>query len=271
MTRAQIYNAETSDDVQRRLSGFFEQLARAPERALLLDYDGTLAQFRADADKATPYREVPALLDRIRKRTDTRLVIVTGRRAYDAARLLGLKHVEVWGCHGLERLYANGTYEMPGIDDRLLEAISDADRLLTLEGLSGLLERKPAGTAIHWRGREAISAEVTQKVQNVWARLRNKDGLRLEGFDGGMEIRVAAANKGDVVRAILSEMGRDSAVAYLGDDRTDEDAFMALQGRGLSVLVRSEFRETAADVWIRPPEGVLTFLADWSAACGGAS
>ena len=78
----------------------------AQQRALLLDYDGTLARFRTDADRATPYHEVPPLLDRIRKHTDTRLVIVTGRRAYDAARLLGLKHIEVWGCHGLERLHA---------------------------------------------------------------------------------------------------------------------------------------------------------------------
>ncbi len=73
------------------------------------------------------------------------------------------------------------------------------------------------------------------------------------------------------MRAILSEMGRDAAVAYLGDDRTDEDAFLALHGHGLSVLVRGEFRDTAADVWIRPPEGLVAFLTDWNAACGGAS
>ncbi len=271
MTNAQIYNPETSVDVQRRLSEFFGKLSQTQQRALLLDYDGTLAEFRTDPDRATPYREVPPLLDRIRKRTNTRLVIVTGRRAYDAARLLGLKHVEVWGCHGLERLHASGTYHMPGVDDRLLETIAEADRLLTLEGLSEMLEHKPAGTAIHWRGREAISGQVKQKVQSVWARLPNKDGLRLEPFDGGLEIRVAATNKGDVVRAILSEMGPDAAVAYLGDDRTDEDAFLAIQGSGLSVLVRDEFRETAAEVWVRPPDGLAAFLADWNAACGGAS
>lgn len=271
MTHAQTYKINPLVDTQRRLPDFFERLARAPERALLLDYDGTLARFCTDADRATPYREVPPLLDRIRKHTNTRMVIVTGRRAYDAARLLGLKHVEVWGCHGLERLHANGTYEMPGIDERLLETISEADELLISEGLLDLLEHKPAGTAIHWRGREAISAEVKRKVQNVWLRLPNKDGLRLEAFDGGMEIRVAATNKGNVVRAILSELGPDAALAYLGDDRTDEDAFLALQGRGLSVLVRGEFRETAADVWLRPPDGLVAFLTDWSAACGGAS
>ncbi len=271
MTKAQVCNPEVSIDVQTRLSEFFAKLSQARQRALLVDYDGTLARFCTDADHATPYREVPPLLDRIRTYSDTRLVVVTGRRAYDAARLLGLKHVEVWGCHGLERLHANGTYEMPGIDERLLETIADADELLISEGLSELLEHKPAGTAIHWRGREAISAEVKQKVQNVWLRLPNKEGLHLQAFDGGMEIRVAATNKGDVVRTILSEMGGAAAVAYLGDDRTDEDAFLALEGRGLRVLVRGKFRETAADVWISPPEELVELLTHWIAACGGAS
>jgi trehalose 6-phosphate phosphatase len=258
-------------ETPRRLSDFFGQLSRASQRALLLDYDGTLARFRADAENATPYREVPALLGLIRKSMDTRLVIVTGRRANDAARLLGLKRLEIWGCHGLERLRADGSCEMSELDDRVLQGVADAEELLTQEGLSDMLEHKPAGTAVHWRGREVMATEIRQKVQKVWDRLSNKDGLSLESFDGGMEIRVATINKGDVVRAILSEMRSDAAIAYLGDDRTDEDAFLALHGRGLSVLVRNEYRETAADAWIRPPAGVLDFLAAWAAACGGAS
>lgn len=66
-------------------------------------------------------------------------------------------------------------------------------------------------------------------------------------------------------------MGGHPAMAYLGDDQTDENAFEALHGRGLSVLVRREYRPTNADVWIQPPEGVTAFLSDWASACGGAS
>ncbi len=60
-------------------------------RALLLDYDGTIAPFRADRNRALPYPAVLELLQRIRNLTDTRLVLVTGRRALDAAQLLGSK------------------------------------------------------------------------------------------------------------------------------------------------------------------------------------
>ncbi|RME26788.1 MAG: trehalose-phosphatase, partial [Candidatus Zixiibacteriota bacterium] len=49
----------------------------------------------------------------------------------------------------------------------------------------------------------------------------------------------------------------------LGDDRTDEDAFAALSSRGLKVLVRSEPRETAADLRLVPPDELRSFLDRW--------
>jgi trehalose-6-phosphatase len=52
-------------------------------------------------------------------------------------------------------------------------------------------------------------------------------------------------------------------VAYLGDDLTDEDAFRALKGKGLSVLVRKESRTTEADCWLKPPDELLDFLKKW--------
>jgi trehalose-6-phosphatase len=58
-------------------------------------------------------------------------------------------------------------------------------------------------------------------------------------------------------------------VAFLGDDLSDEAAFRAVRRigkRGLSVLVRREFRETAAEIWLRPPGELLCFLERWEKA-----
>jgi trehalose-6-phosphatase len=55
-------------------------------------------------------------------------------------------------------------------------------------------------------------------------------------------------------------------IAYLGDDRTDEDAFHALRGRGLTVLVRDQPRPTLAEVQLRPPQELIQFFRDWLAA-----
>jgi trehalose 6-phosphate phosphatase len=250
---------------------FREWIARASTRVLLLDCDGTLAPFSADRKRVAPYAEILPLLRRIQGDASTRLIVVTGREAHEAAGLLGLNGVEVWGCHGMSRLRADGSHEMQTLDATSLAGISEAHQLLREEGLSELLELKTGAVAVHWRGVSSDSHQVAHLVQKVWRALSSRRGLELLEFDGGLEIRVSGSNKGDAVRTVLAELDGDAAVAYLGDDITDESAFEALRGRGLSVLVRSEFRPTNADVWIRPPDGVAAFLAEWADACGGAS
>ena len=52
----------------------------------------------------------------------------------------------------------------------------------------------------------------------------------------------------------------------LGDDCTDEAAFRAVNKvaiHSLSVLVRNQWHETAADLWLRPPGELRGFLEDW--------
>ncbi len=260
-----------SMETQKKVSDFLANASRTSNRALLIDYDGTLAPFSEDRGRAVPYPGIPALLDRIRNQANTRVVVVTGRRAVEVSKLLGLKKIEVWGCHGLSRLHASGKYEVAKLDETSLNRISEVNERLSRQGLFHLLEFKPAATAVHWRGLDSVKArQVAHKVHAVWSMLDSRGGLDLLEFDGGLKIRVALRNKGNAVRAIVAEMGDDPAIAYLGDDQTDEDAFEALRGRGLGVLVRREYRPTIADVWIQPPKEVRSFLEDWAIACGGA-
>ncbi len=250
-----------------RIAAFLSRLSKARSRALLLNYDGTLAPFSCNPEQAYPYPEIAKALHRIQRETDTRLAIVTGRRASDIPRLLKVTDVEVWGCHGLERLRADGSIEFARIDARVLAAIETASKLIACEGLSSFAERKTASIAIHWRGRETIAEHVMRRMRRIWSMIPDRDDLRFAPFEGGIEIRPASKDKGDAVRAIFYEMGPDVAMAYLGDDATDEDAFGALTHRGLNILVREEYRPTLADAWIKPPEALLKFLRGWIAAC----
>ncbi len=250
-----------------RIAAFLSRLPKARSRALLLNYDGTLAPFSCNPEQAYPYPEIANELHRIQRETDTHLAIVTGRRASDIPRLLKLSGVEIWGCQGLERFRADGSNEFARVDARVLAAIETASKLIESEGLSGFAERKTASIAIHWRGRETIAEHVMRRMRRIWSMIPDRDDLRFAPFEGGIEIRPAKKDKGDAVRTILYEMGPDVAMAYLGDDATDEDAFGALTHRGLNILVREEYRPTLADAWIKPPEELLDFLRGWLAAC----
>jgi len=251
------------------LQDFFLDVAQARQSVLLLDYDGTLAPFRHDRYEALPYTGVTPLLKEIMATGHTRLVVITGRRAHEAIQLLDLSpYPEIWGTHGLERLHSDGSYEITPMDSYTRDALSAADEWVDGLRLHHLADHKTGSLAVHWRGLTDDKArDVRDKVLLGWLPIADRAGLTLEQFEGGVEIRMAERNKGDAVRTILTEIDVDAPVAYLGDDQSDEDAFRILQNRGLCVLVRSQWRETAANLWLRPPAQLFTFLRDWLAAC----
>jgi trehalose-phosphatase len=248
---------------------FMNAVAQSPVSTLLLDYDGTLAPFCLNRDQALPYPGMTALLQEIIACGHTRVVIITGRNAQEVIPLLAIHPpLEIWGCHGLERLRPDGTRETPRVEEPVTHALAHADHWLRDQGLHHRAEFKTGAVAIHWRGLdEATTAETRGQVLLGWLPIAQSTPMELLEFDGGIEMRMLGRDKGDAVRTILDEVGPEVPVAYLGDDITDERAFLALGTRGLSVLVRPEWRKTAAALWIRPPEGLREFLARWLRAC----
>jgi len=99
--------------------------------------------------------------------------------------------------------------------------------------------------------------------------LAERSALKLLQFEAGLELRVSHPDKGDAIRSILGSLDDSVPIAFLGDDITDEDAFRVLRGRGLTVLVRTDYRETTAEAWLRPPTELIDFLEAWrSNVCG---
>ena len=257
----------------RSLSDLFRSLQGAARRALMLDYDGTLAPFHVDPAQAEPYPGVREALTALLAAGHTRVVLVTGRAVRDLLPLLRLDPLpEVWGSHGWEEPApaAGVALSEPAPEGRA--ALADAAALAPeLEARGARLELKPSGLAVHWRGLPPErSAAIREWLEARWTALDLGRGLDWRDFDGGVELRLPGRDKGHVVERLLGEMGPGTVAAYLGDDLTDEDAFRAIRGRGTGILVRREFRPTAADFLLQPPEEVLAFLARWDLAAGGA-
>jgi trehalose-phosphatase len=251
---------------ERRLSEFFTRLRTAADRLLLLDYDGTLAPFNIDRAKAYPYPGIRERLDAIMAEQRNQVIIISGRWTRDLLPLLGLhKQPQLWGSHGWEHLEPGGEYVVDRFDDAALQVLAEVDEWAEqIELRGGRCEHKPGCLAIHWRGLPAKQQQhLYRYIQERWEQQPPHPGLAWHDFDGGMELRVLGRGKGSVIERILLDSPPQAVKAYLGDDRTDEDAFRALNGHGLTVLVRSEPRSTAAEVWLRPPEELIAFLDRW--------
>jgi len=251
----------------------FAQWARTPRRALLLDYDGTLAPFRVERNEAAPYPGVRERLQRILDADHTRLVFITGRRVKNLMPLLELKPVpEIWGAHGWERRRVDGRIEVQPMEPPDEAALARLAGRLAQLGHQARAERKPGSLTLHLRGLSLEdAAQLRDQVLAEAPDLIAGSALQIRDFHGGVEFYLAGQHKGSAVATVLGEMGPDCAAVFLGDDATDEDAFRVIKERGgIGILVAREPRASLARHCLRPPEELLEFLDRWANLRGAA-
>ncbi len=220
---------------------------------LLIDYDGTLAEIAARPGEAWPHPAVPDLLVRLSTRWP--LYLITGRCVDDLYSVLGVAGIKVIGVHGLERGETGGEVraELPPAARRGLEQL--LPELYKREELR--LEDKGGTLAIHYRD---VADEAATKA---WLRqLTRYLPPELEALWGKkvLELRPQGFGKGRVVLELSRQYPHFTPI-YLGDDATDEDAFVALDAPAVTVKVgpgRSAARFHLANV-----EAVLAYLRNY--------
>jgi trehalose 6-phosphate phosphatase len=208
-----------------------EPLRRDPARAAILtDVDGTLAPIAARPEGAA----VPAAATRALERLAERYGLVgcvSGRRAEEARRLVGLDRLAYAGNHGLELLLPGD--QTPRPDPSLRGRERDAAEFVAGLGSATLveaglrLEDKGPIQALHWRGASDEGAAEARAEEIAAAAAPT--GLESRRGRKVLELRPpGGGGKDAAVAALLSDSGIKGAV-YAGDDRTDLDAFRRLR------------------------------------------
>jgi trehalose 6-phosphate phosphatase len=233
------------------LSETLQPLRADPARAgVLLDVDGTLAPIVRHADDAAVPEPTRALLIQVARRYGC-VACVSGRQASTARQIVSIGSIAYIGNHGVELLRPGGTEveldrEVAAWEGRIRRFADDAygDELRRLRVRA---EDKRAIAAFHWRG--APDEEAAERaVRQVAARAEGA-GLRTHWGRKVLEVRPAVdIDKGRGIRRLLRDADLKAAV-YVGDDRTDIDAF-----EGLRTLVEQGRLGTAACVGVRSDE-----------------
>lgn len=280
VTSARGLSVKTLDNLPRAVEHEPELRARLAQRraVVFLDYDGTLTPIVEDPDQAllaADMRRAVAELARCCK-----VAIVSGRDLEALKGLLQLDTVFFAGSHGFEIQGPGGaTLQLERGVESLAELDSAEQRLTErLAHIPGhQVERQRFAIAVHYRRAPAESVPSIEAV--VDETLSEHRGLR-KGH-GKKVFRVQPSidwHKGRAVLWLLERLELDAGHVlpiYVGDDLTDEDAFRALSGRGLSVVVRDpEPRATAADYSVADVSEVkrlLEILTSIEAAAGSSS
>jgi trehalose 6-phosphate phosphatase len=200
------------------------------QTAILTDVDGTLAPIVERAEDAA----VPAAAREALAKLSERYALVgciSGRRAAEARRLVGLDSLAYAGNHGLELLMPGE--ESPQPDPSIAGREGEAAEFLgAVDGerlVAAGLRREDKGPiqALHWRGSEdeagAESRAHEIAVEAGHAGLEPRWGRKV------LELRPAGGGgKDGAIASLLADKRLDRAT-YAGDDRTDLDAFRRLR------------------------------------------
>lgn len=232
---------------------------------LLVDFDGTLCEFRADpqgVELPEPRRRV--LLD-LAARPDATLAIVSGRRLEDIRRRTQLgTRVYYAGLHGLEIDGPGVSFVHPDVTSAVSAVrVIGAQLTAALAEMPGaFVEDKTFSVVAHWRNASAAdAARVPEIVEAHAEELVRRGELRVMHGACMMELLPNIEwTKGSAVAWIREFVAARHPVSsvYIGDDVTDEDGFTAVRGQGLAIAASR--RVTGADYYVDGPPEVEALL-----------
>ncbi|XWS25267.1 hypothetical protein CRYUN_Cryun27aG0054600 [Craigia yunnanensis] len=268
----------------------FEQIVAASigkQIVMFLDYDGTLSPIVEDPDQAFMPREMRAAVRDVARYFPT--AIVTGRcrdKVYSFVKLAGLYYA---GSHGMDIkgpsktckykkgnqgvLFQPASEFLPMIDE-VYKALLEKTKSIP----GAKVENNKFCVSVHFRCVDekswATLVEQVRSVLNDYPKLKLTQGRKV------LEIRPTIKwDKGRALEFLLEALGyansNDVLPVYIGDDRTDEDAFKVLRdrGQGFGILVSKVPKETNASYSLQDPSEVKEFLrrlVDWKKLSRGA-
>ncbi|MCL4433618.1 MAG: trehalose-phosphatase [Actinobacteria bacterium] len=218
---------------EEQLAGWLA--ADSQSTALLLDFDGTVADIVPEPGRATAMSGIPELLGILAHHLAT-VAVISGRPLdFLEDRLAGAGNdVILVGLYGLEMLVDGKRLMEPGANrwDELIRLAHDEAWKDRPAGV--FVEDKGLGFALHWRN----VPELAQEALQIAVRLADAYGLELQPGRMAIELRVPVnVDKGSTVAKLADGRKR---ICYIGDDAGDLKAYDALDvlSRSGSVVLR---------------------------------
>ena len=247
-------------------SAVFPEGVPYPGVLLLLDFDGTLSEIVLSPDAAVLRPTNARSLQTLSRKPGYTVGIISGRALDDVTNRVGLPALVYAGNHGMEIKGPGFQYLHPDASE-IVPCLAETASLLrrSLTEIPGAqLEDKTITLTVHYR---QAPAQYHEEIQSVVSAVTNPGVVngryRLTYAKAAIEVRPAVDwHKGRALEFIRSRLAPGAYPIYIGDDRTDEDAFRAAQAAGgCGVFVGSAGAVTDARYRLESPEAVSAALA----------
>ena len=231
--------------------------------AVFLDYDGTLTPIVSQPEDAWLSDSMRQTLRELVARAP--VAILSGRDLDDVRRRVNIDAIVYAGSHGFDIAGPHGLRRQIAAESLPTLDLAEKELQAALDGISGArVERKRFSIAAHYRNvNENDVPKVDQAVGEVATRHRKL--RRINGKKVYELLPDVAWDKGKAALWLLETLDLESRSGgirpiYIGDDRTDEDAFGALEQVGVGIVVSEKSQDTAANYSLKDPAEVEGFL-----------
>lgn len=203
--------------------------AKSKERIIFLDYDGTLVGFFGDPKRSKPDKDLQKLLHDLTADKKNHVVIISGRGRDTLKEWLADFDVEIVAEHGAWIKRVGKDFKpAPNLETDWMKEIMKVLEWYVSRTPGSFVEEKDYSLVWHYRKVETGLGEVrARELTSHLKYITNNQNLQVMEGDKVIEIKNSDINKGKGAKIILKHYEPDFIMAC-GDDRTDEDTFLAL-------------------------------------------
>ncbi|MDO8886540.1 trehalose-phosphatase [Candidatus Oleimmundimicrobium sp.] len=232
---------------------------------LMADFDGTLAPIVDLPRLAKMSDNMKRLISNLAKSPHFTVGVLSGRALTDLKEKVGIEGLVYAGNHGMEIETASETYIHPEALD-ILKSIGKVREKLTksLSSFEGvLIEDKGLTLSIHYR---LVASKDVPEVKKIFCKtiepyMKKHIFKQTEGKKV-FELRPPIDwDKGSAILWLIETLNlKNDLPIYLGDDKTDEDAFGVLKEKGISIFVGEPKTQSKAAYYLKDAFEVKIFL-----------
>lgn len=244
---------------EERLARVVKSFESAKKRILFIDYDGTLVGFHNDPQKASPSKELYALLDSLNSLKDTEMFLVSGRDKETFTKWFLPKKYNMIVEHGVWISRNGEDFKMlEKVKNDWMPKIRPVLENFVIRTPGSFIEEKKYSLAWHYRQTDPDFGNLrANELSTVLTSLIGNDDISVLNGNKVMEVKSSNVNKGRATARVYGEKDYDFVFA-IGDDWTDEFMFEELPETAVTVKVGRQ--KTHAKYFVESPESVLGVL-----------
>ncbi|RZK79940.1 MAG: bifunctional alpha,alpha-trehalose-phosphate synthase (UDP-forming)/trehalose-phosphatase [Pedobacter sp.] len=233
--------------------------AKATDRFIFLDYDGTLVGFQSDINKASPDEDLYKLLSDLTLDPANRVVLISGRNYKTLEKWFGHLNLDMIAEHGAWQKQLNEEWRaLPLLTDKWKQEVKTVLDTYTDRTPGSFIEDKSYSLVWHYRKVEKGLGELrANEITNHLRMMIADKGLQMMEGNKVIEFKNIEVNKGKAAQNWLYNNNPDFIIA-LGDDHTDEDIFKALPENSYTIKVGSNI--SAAKYYLKDYKEVRDLL-----------